>query len=258
MVSRRRAGGYTIAVLVVFLTVLSVALAVVLPKWSTAIRREQEEELIFRGLQYAEGIRVFQKRFGRYPASLDELLETKPRCIRQAWKEPVSPDGKWRPIRQGETAAGVPGGNTPGAGGGLLGEAPQPASSDEGEEPEESDDGSLVEGAQQSAAGPILGVRSRSKRASILTFMGQTTYSQWRFTTDLVQPGVQSLGIAPDAPLPRPGALAGGPRIPNANWIGRPLPGAPGSPGQLPGSPGMPGTPGPGKPAQRPEGDDGG
>jgi type II secretory pathway pseudopilin PulG len=253
MVSRRRAAGYTLAVLVVFLTVLSVGLAVVLPKWSTAIRREQEEELIFRGLQYAEGIRVFQKRFGRYPVALEELLETKPRCIRQAWKEPVSTDGKWRPIRQGEPVpvAALQGGAIPGPGGSSLGGEPDPAG--EAETPEETGDteggDGTPGGGEPVAAGPITGVRSRSKRASILTFLGQTRYSDWRFTTDLVQPGGPSLGVGPDASVSRPGGAAAGPVIPNANWIGRPLPGAPSTPGQLPASPGLPGSPQPRQPA---------
>jgi len=254
MVSRRRRGGYTIAVLVVFLTVLSVALAVVLPKWSTAIRREQEEELIFRGLQYAEGIRVFQKRFGRYPASLDELLETKPRCIRQPWKEPVSPDGKWRPIRVGEPGAAGAGPAAPGAGAGDRPPEVDPS--------EEGDAAAPSEEASAEAQTPIFGVRSRSKNASILTFMGQTRYSDWRFTSNLVVPGGAPLPGSPEAAFGIPGMVlgAGGPggaKIPNANWIGRPLPGAPTSPGQLPSSPGMPGTPDPGKGAQNPEGDDG-
>ena len=61
----RRQSGYTLVVCAVTVTVLSIAVATALPLWSAQIRREREEELIFRGLQYAEAIRVFQKRFGR-------------------------------------------------------------------------------------------------------------------------------------------------------------------------------------------------
>ena len=68
-------------------------LAAVLPLWSTAIRREKEEELIFRGLQYAEAIRVFQNRYHHLPNRLEELLEVKPRCIRLLWTDPLSKDG---------------------------------------------------------------------------------------------------------------------------------------------------------------------
>jgi len=45
------------------------------------IRREKEEELVFRGLQYAEAIRVFQNRFQRPPIRLQELIEVEPRSM---------------------------------------------------------------------------------------------------------------------------------------------------------------------------------
>ncbi|HEX2251775.1 MAG TPA: hypothetical protein VHQ65_00740, partial [Thermoanaerobaculia bacterium] len=51
------------------------------PAWSKMAQREKEEELIFRGLQYAEAIRVFQRKFGRYPTRLEELIEVEPRKI---------------------------------------------------------------------------------------------------------------------------------------------------------------------------------
>ena len=57
---------FTAVVLIVVITLMHIALAAALPKWSTAIQREKEEEAIFRGLQYAEAIRVFKARFGRY------------------------------------------------------------------------------------------------------------------------------------------------------------------------------------------------
>ena len=69
-VARRSRRGFTLAMCAVLITVMSIAVAAILPRWSTQIQREREAELIFRGLQMAEGIRVFQKRFGRYPVRL--------------------------------------------------------------------------------------------------------------------------------------------------------------------------------------------
>ena len=85
-----REAGYNLVMLVVAITLLHIALAVALPVWTTTVRREREQEAIFRGLQYAEAIRVFQQRFGRYPTTLDELLEMEPRSIRQLWTDPLS------------------------------------------------------------------------------------------------------------------------------------------------------------------------
>ncbi len=57
--------GYTLVAMVVIFTVMTVGLAASLPYWSKIVQRDKEEELIFRGLQYAEAIRLFQIRFGR-------------------------------------------------------------------------------------------------------------------------------------------------------------------------------------------------
>src|SRR3954451_5535739 len=87
--------GYNMVMLIVALTVLNILVAAMLPLMSTEIQREKEEELVFRGFQYAEAIRIFKIRFQRYPNKLEELLEVKPRCIRQLWKDPMTKDGKW-------------------------------------------------------------------------------------------------------------------------------------------------------------------
>ena len=88
-------GGYTLVALLVGMTVASILIAAVLPLASAQAQRDREAELIFRGLQYAEGIRVFRRRFGRYPNTLQELLEAKPRSVRKLWKDPMTPDGTW-------------------------------------------------------------------------------------------------------------------------------------------------------------------
>ncbi|MEM7351331.1 MAG: hypothetical protein AAF657_11025, partial [Acidobacteriota bacterium] len=54
----RQSAGYNLVVLAVAVTVLNIVAAKALPMWSTMIQRAKEEELIFRGLQYAEAIRV--------------------------------------------------------------------------------------------------------------------------------------------------------------------------------------------------------
>ncbi|MBZ0088772.1 MAG: hypothetical protein K8H90_00175, partial [Thermoanaerobaculia bacterium] len=97
---RRGEAGYNLVVLVMVITLLGVGLAAVLPLWSSIIRRDREEETISRGWQYAEAIRVFQRRFGRLPNRLEELIETEPRSIRRLWKDPLSDNGAWAVIVQ--------------------------------------------------------------------------------------------------------------------------------------------------------------
>ena len=51
------------AALLVALAVMAVVLGAAMPTWSHMIRREKEEELIFRGLQYARAINQYQRKF---------------------------------------------------------------------------------------------------------------------------------------------------------------------------------------------------
>jgi type II secretory pathway pseudopilin PulG len=89
--------GYAFVVLMVAMTVMLIALAAALPSVYHESQREKEEELIFRGNEYARAIYLFQRQFQRYPKSVDELIRTNNiRFLRHAYKDPMSSDGKWR------------------------------------------------------------------------------------------------------------------------------------------------------------------
>lgn len=79
----------------VAVAVVNIGIAAALPVWSQAVKREKEAELIFRGLQYAEAIRIFQKRNGRFPTRLEELIEIEPRSIRRLWLDPLNDEPEW-------------------------------------------------------------------------------------------------------------------------------------------------------------------
>jgi type II secretory pathway pseudopilin PulG len=192
-----RRGGYTLIVCVIAITLLSIAVATALPLVSGQIKREKEAELVFRGMQYAEAIRVFQRRFGRPPATLDELMEVRPRSIRQLWKDPMTEDGKWVVL--------VSGVQPPPQG---QGQNPPPNPAPGGDTAEEND----LEGTQQPGApvGPIIGVRSRLDKEGMRTFFGANSYGAWRFTVDLL--------------TVRPPGAEGLPGIPRAAWIGKAFP----------------------------------
>jgi type II secretory pathway pseudopilin PulG len=204
-------------ILMVALAVFNILVAAALPAWSTAIRREKEEELVFRGLQYAEAIRVFRNRFGRQPNRLEELIESEPRCLRQLWKDPMSEDGKWVLIFEGQV---VPPGGQPGQPGQPPGFNPQGGGT---EIPPESLPGGRDAVGDVVAVGPIKGVRSRSSQASILKFDGKERYDLWHFTTDLLAGGggrVVQAGSGAGVPN-----VGGGIGIAlSTRWIGRPWP----------------------------------
>lgn len=222
---RRGEAGYNLVFLIVIITVMNIAVAVSLPAWSGVIRREKEEELIFRGLQYAEAIRIFHNRFSRLPVRLEELVEVKPRSIRQLWKEPMADNGKWDLIFEG-----MPGGPSR-----TVGGDPSVNNPDEPEGGEDSGNGRGGKpgfgGPQKGdtvAVGPILGVRSRSGKASFLTFNGKQRYDEWQFTEIMIRQIMQGQS---GTPLTQPGgfneAMVGkgqGPPDLSVRWIGRPLP----------------------------------
>ena len=97
--------GYAL-LLVVFLTSLMLIGAMVAaPSLRTERQREKEQEMIWRGKQYVRGIKLFYRKNGRFPTSLDDLTKPKMgslRFMRQVYKDPMnSSDGSWRLIYVG-------------------------------------------------------------------------------------------------------------------------------------------------------------
>jgi hypothetical protein len=92
--------------MVMFLTsLLLVAAMVAAPYIRTERQREKEEEMIWRGKQYVRGIKLYYRKTGRFPTSVDDLTKPKLgslRFMRQAYKDPMNKaDGAWRFIYVG-------------------------------------------------------------------------------------------------------------------------------------------------------------
>jgi type II secretory pathway pseudopilin PulG len=197
----RRPGeaGYNLIILIIAVSVLTILLSLALPLWSQWMQREKEEELIFRGLQYAEAIRVFRNRFGRPPVRLEELLEVKPRSIRRLWKDPMTASGQWALIFEGANTNRNPAARN---GGTDLVTLPQGA--DQGDEN------------QPVQVGPIAGVRSRSSDDSVKVLFDSQKYDRWMFTYQIFA-GVNSGAFG----VPNPNLKA--PSLVKSQWIGRPF-----------------------------------
>ena len=98
--------GVVLIIVMMVATLLLVALTTVLPSVYQEGQREREEELIFRGTQYGRAVALFHRRFGRFPTSTKELLQTSGmRFLRKEYRDPMDPQGKWRFIHI--NAAGV-------------------------------------------------------------------------------------------------------------------------------------------------------
>ena len=213
--SRGGEAGYNMVMLIVALTVLNIIIAAMLPLMSTEIQREKEEELVFRGFQYAEAIRIFKLRFQRFPNKLEELIEIKPRCIRQLWKDPMTKDGKWGLIFQNQgqpVTVPPPGGNG------------QPSTPPPDNSKGDADNNGLNTPKQGDvvAVGPIIGVYSKSPKASHLVFYGHQRYDEWRFTVDLIPNGGQrrpANGLPGIGDPSQQGLLSSF----STRWLGRPM-----------------------------------
>lgn len=179
--------------------------AAVLPLASAEAQRDREAELIFRGIQYAEGIRLFRRRFGRYPVSLQELIETKPRSLRKLWKDPMTDSNDWGILTAGSPLSGVPGA---GGAGDKSGRGPRPLPT-----PTPRPAGGLGGPAGGGVLGPITGVHSKSTKRGFRLFEGRDVYSEWRFTEQTLvnRGGPGGGGSETPGGLPGPGIGGGGP-----------------------------------------------
>ena len=235
-----RSRGYALLVVMMMAVILLISLSAALPSVYTAGQREREEELIFRGNQYARAIATFHRQFNRYPVSIEELLRTNGiRFLRRAYPDPMSRTGKWRFIHANAAGGVLDSAATPGSAGspgqagsssqtGLMassGSAPSDSKGPPGSPSDFNGQGSAVPGgANQMNGAFIIGVASSSPRESIRVWNNHTHYDAWEFL------GTQFNLAVP--PTPGQPAAPGQP----------PAPGQPTGPGQPPGSSPLPFT----------------
>ena len=189
--------GYALVVIMMLTLFILIGLTAALPSVYTAGMREREEELLFRGNEYARAIALFRRQFRRYPTSVKELLETNGiHFLRREYTDPMTKKGKWRFIHA--DAAGTPLDSRtlarpkpPSALGSdsafsqekkesppSTGKTGRFESGEEGQPKETSaffGEGKGVQGAF------IVGVASMSNKQSIRVWNNKTRYSDWEF-----------------------------------------------------------------------------
>jgi hypothetical protein len=83
--------GYILLVLLLMVALLSVGFVGIIQKIDFEIKRDREEEMIHRGVQYSRAVRKFVNKFQRYPASIEELESTNNiRFLRKRYKDPIT------------------------------------------------------------------------------------------------------------------------------------------------------------------------
>jgi type II secretory pathway pseudopilin PulG len=188
-----REAGYTMVLLIWALMLMSILMGVAVQTVTFQMQREREAELIFRGEQYVEAIRLYQQKYGRNPMQLKELWEAKPRVIRKKWKDPMTDSENWGLVFMGQAGHQI---------------RPRTAGLDRDQTPTPTPTPTPSPGGREGAfgasdkppqeIGPIIGVYSRSCDDSIRTYKGRTTYCEWKFTLEQKQ----QKGTKPGQPPP--------------------------------------------------------
>ena len=216
--------GYILLTLMLFVALLTIGFLAMIQRIDTQIKRDREEELIHRGVQYSRAVRRYFKKFGRYPSRMEELENTNNiRFLRKRYKDPIT--GKdFKPLHMTDVqmsfvtggAGGLPAGLGPNANvsaaGGLNGAAGSSGglgqSTTASENPQGGDDqrtasdasppGQQISGARATSGasdasppgqqvfggGAIVGVVSASKDKTIREFNKKDHYNQWQFIYD--------------------------------------------------------------------------
>ncbi len=97
--------GFTMALALALAVVMGVMLMKAAPRVGAEVQRENEEELIFRGEAIANALRLYFARMRHYPKDLKEVMDARPRILRQDYRDPMTPDGEWAFITQVQPGA---------------------------------------------------------------------------------------------------------------------------------------------------------
>src|SRR5439155_13396522 len=100
---RHEEQGFMLVGLIVAIFFVLLALSVAAPKVAQALRREREVEAVHRGDQYVRAIRLYYKKFGHYPGSIEQLEKSNNiRFLRRRWIDPLTGTTEWRTIPVGQ------------------------------------------------------------------------------------------------------------------------------------------------------------
>ena len=91
MKKHRQDAGFSLAALIFFAAAASIVAAAAVPAYQMQAKREREKELLFRGQEYTRAIQKYQRKFGVYPSSVDQLVQTNGlRFLRKPYKDPIT------------------------------------------------------------------------------------------------------------------------------------------------------------------------
>jgi type II secretory pathway pseudopilin PulG len=120
--SRNAEQGYVLLTLLLIVALMAIFAGAIASTITFDIKRDREEEMIHRGCQYSRAIRVYYRKFGRYPVKLEDLEDTNDmRFLRKRYKDPENckkgkcADFKLLHFGEVQMALSMGGGQIPGA-----------------------------------------------------------------------------------------------------------------------------------------------
>jgi type II secretory pathway pseudopilin PulG len=215
--------GYMLVVVIFMLAILMLSLTVAAPVVRKEIQRDREVELMHRGKQYARAVKLYYRKFGAYPPTIDALVKTNDlKFLRKKYIDLSTGKEDWKIIRVGQQrtprmgffgmplgAAGAigtggvtgatPFASTSGPGTGGTGTSSSTSPSGATGNPTDSSSGSSLPSPLNESAGasldsglsgqtfggmPIMGFSPNSPKESILIYKKKNHYNEWEFLYD--------------------------------------------------------------------------
>jgi type II secretory pathway pseudopilin PulG len=102
-VKRPAEQGYMLVAVMFLLAIMIVSMTVAAPMIKKSIQHDRELETMQRGKQYIRAIKLYYRKFGAYPPSVDALVKTNEiRFLRQRYSDPITGKDDWKPIFLGQ------------------------------------------------------------------------------------------------------------------------------------------------------------
>lgn len=270
---RGKQDGYALLMVLLMGAMMLLAAMAIAPNVLTEGRREKEKEMIWRGRQYERGIKLYYRKMGKFPTSLEDLTKAQMGDIhfmRKAYKDPMNKeDGSWRLIYVGPSGQLIgslkpqqklqlPGaqGSQMGTPASTLANGLQPGAKQQTDQDKNAKGGAPAAGADGTDAtdsgnpadmpsgdtptimgGNIIGVGSKVNERSITVYDKAKNYRQFEFIWDPSKDtiGVGGTGTQIGTPAgAQPGALTPGGQPTMNPGMGPPLSNPGPPPGQTP------------------------
>jgi type II secretory pathway pseudopilin PulG len=99
--------GFALLAVIFLVALLTISLALALPKVTKEIQRDRELETMQRGKQYARAVKMYYKKFGTYPPNVEALVKptNNIRFLRKKYADPTTGKPDWKPVQVGMNKA---------------------------------------------------------------------------------------------------------------------------------------------------------